>query len=452
MRANVSLGMTLTHTVPSAKAYFGATVGLLALGIGPLLQETLTYVSVNGQTSLPRCEATSFFTGQVIYNTYHGIIISDDIQSGGIADQGLQELEADCSTGNCTFPIFTSLGICSSCGNITDLLNQTCATTSEFETDPICKATFTDDDGSTIWIDNTTVLNSVEYDSGIPRLETYGDSAILALRMLRYDQVEVAHATECAFYYCVRAYQAAVRDHILEQNVTAIWYGTNASIDEQQGIVFSPPPAAWESLNLTQATNFTIDVETWGQIPTWLGVRGTVMSEDGATSTNNSDDLIRHLYDNLHAPNASQDVGGLFADVTMEMSDKMRQLCPANISVHGIVFDVSTILKVQWQWVTFPALVIALTGVFLLWVILDSYRNHAMAWKNSVLPFIFYGRSADVDRLVNEERVEDVEDMEVYANSLKVKLERDERGVWHFGRLRLWHSDAEVDSRSTLHH
>ncbi|KAK5200197.1 hypothetical protein LTR47_008631 [Exophiala xenobiotica] len=417
----------------SMKAYFGAMVGLLTVGIGPFLQETIDYVNVDGKASLLRCESTSFLMGQGMYNTFHGIIESAKSPMGGIADQNLQELNTDCSTGKCTFPIFSSLGICSSCGNITGLLAETCGT--DADTGTICTATFKDDN-TDIWIDNHTVMNSIGYEyNGIPRLDAYGDSGIAAFRMLRYDYAHVAHATECAFFYCVRAYQSAVQNVVLQQNVTTTWFGTKSLVNDRlvDRLVFSPPRSTWESLNLTEPTNFTIDSYTYEQVPQWIAgeLDGTVEEFGGTTTTNKV--MI---------------LSGICSTTWLHRALTRTLGCPTNISAVGTIFDIATVLEVQWRWLAFPALVITLTGAFLLWVMLDTQRNRAMVWKNRVLPLIFCGRSAEIDEFANEKDLEDVDAMELYAKKLNVKLERDDRGIWHFETSQRWNSEGGVESYS----
>lgn len=94
---------------------------------------------------------------------------------------------------------------------------------------------------------------------------------------------------------------------------------------------------------------------------------------------------------------------------TDRLSNKMRMgLLNDPEAVSGQVLQVTACSIIHYSWLTFPAVLVAVTSGLLAWTMLQSSRRQGleMVWKTSILPFIFHG-----DRFV----VQNGEDVSAYS-------------------------------------
>lgn len=94
---------------------------------------------------------------------------------------------------------------------------------------------------------------------------------------------------------------------------------------------------------------------------------------------------------------------------TDRLSNKMRMdLLNTPKAVSGQVLQATVCSRVQYSWLTFPAVLVTVTSGLLVWTIFQSSRRRGreMIWKTSILPFLFYG-----DRFI----VQNGEDVSAYS-------------------------------------
>lgn len=173
-----------------------------------------------------------------------------------------------CPTGNCTWPAYESLAVCSSCVDITDKLerhasniglygllatdNPGLAVTFEGNTAfRLPNGLFIENDNG--WVYNEEINKGANDDVfGAVMMTTLGtgnasktvsmqdlDTLIWAMSMIRVTEdktnssaawPDLPHsAMECALHYCVNSYSAAVKDGILQENATKVVDATRAS-------------------------------------------------------------------------------------------------------------------------------------------------------------------------------------------------------------------------------
>lgn len=95
---------------------------------------------------------------------------------------------------------------------------------------------------------------------------------------------------------------------------------------------------------------------------------------------------------------------------TDRLSNKLRMgLFNNPEAVYGQVLQATVCSKIQYSWLTFPAVLVAVTSGLLAWTMFQSLRRRGceMVWKTSILPFLFYG-----DRFI----VQNGEDMSPYSS------------------------------------
>lgn len=111
-------------------ASWGALIMVVALAMDPFAQEILTYPSRH--VPLPQAESSAWMS----VSESHGDSVSVQGDRGRQATfGGILGFEVPvsngCTTGNCTWPPFTSLGVCSRCTTTTSSILPTCVIPSE---------------------------------------------------------------------------------------------------------------------------------------------------------------------------------------------------------------------------------------------------------------------------------------------------------------------------------
>ena len=118
----------------------GCLIGVMVILVDPLAQQILRYTecsvcaSGNGFAGIPR---TNFFEGHGLDMRYSQSLSSafQDAITVGITAPG-SPVDVQCSTGNCTFPIFDTLGFCSSCEDLSDRVRLKYGNTSQQSSHP----------------------------------------------------------------------------------------------------------------------------------------------------------------------------------------------------------------------------------------------------------------------------------------------------------------------------
>lgn len=81
-------------------------------------------------------------------------------------------------------------------------------------------------------------------------------------------------------------------------------------------------------------------------------------------------------------------------EFTDRLSNKMRMgLLNNPETVYGQIQQATVCSRIDYRWLAFPAVLVAVTSGLLAWTIFRSSRNpgREMVWKTSILPFLFYG-------------------------------------------------------------
>ena len=177
----------------------------------------------------------------------------------GPFDASLQELGTGCISGNCTFPIFNSLGVCSTCRDVLDLVSEARDTNGG-------SCTYSLPNGLLLPV-NVPTINISTTGAGLG-MQSYGDAQIVHFSLIKAP-LGTLFASECTWYWCVRSHQSSILNGVVSVKVTASWYGNKAVLTPgyyngthypgYTDYTFSPPPNVWADLNLTTDTNYTVD-------------------------------------------------------------------------------------------------------------------------------------------------------------------------------------------------
>ena len=149
--------------------------------------------------------------------------------------------QPDCSTGNCTFQIFDSLAICSSCANITDLLKLK---TKAFHTPDLWylynwtlpnKFVVSDWTGSPEVVSTAGSYDLLDLQAGFPIVN------VTAIQPCIKENWDICPATaqECMLHWCVNTYAPEVVNGIFHETVKAsVKYGYTVDPDSSQNATY----------------------------------------------------------------------------------------------------------------------------------------------------------------------------------------------------------------------
>jgi hypothetical protein len=139
-------------------------------------------------------------------------------------------------------------------------------------------------------------------------------------------------------------------------------------------------------------------------------------------------DWMAQLYNNGSATLLT--VNATWAAIADSMTVRVRKSGdPSNSEpAAGLVFQTDTCVSVQWPWITFPAILLILTLVFLLATMAQSMKYTTRhIWKGSPLALLFHGMDQDLSdkcRLVDQ-----LDEMEEKAEHTVVQIKHTEGGL-----------------------
>jgi hypothetical protein len=390
----------------------------VAFAIGPVMQGTLGSAVVTGVATLPRCESTQdgkLPTSGSMFDQYQASIFLSAFKPSGASDETLQALNTNCDTGNCEWPTFSSLALCS---NTTDMSSQV--------------VEGHDGNGT---LRNLTLPNGLYISDIEPGIVSYNGSSTLPTinyNNWRYDPVarfsvmyyhfggdgNNYRAAEGVMYWCVQAYHATVKNTVLASEITSTWYPTELNTSAVP-MILSPPQEQWKALGLTKATNFIVGDYSYGGVP-----------EINLDFINLSLDWNNTFYSPPRQLDAIANLmiesfPDFFTYLAGAMSNRFRgSVCTLTVDGH---MNLVTVLQIQWWYLVLPIATTILVCVFLAIVILESRRHDVKVWKNNILVTLFHGLSEDLRSVHKTSHVLDVPGMEHKAKQVVVCLKKGER-------------------------
>ena len=400
---------------------------------GPFTQKSIGSGQTKTTALTRRCEQSNPEMPVKFYEAFTSSLLSGAWGASSTPDVGdnfQQELNADCPSGECDWPIYNSLAVCSHCVDYTDAVKEVCKhqtgdTEGETYQTYACDRTVTiaettlsinnytcdalNADGTCMWQDPWSM--DVAYDSYVGKGSPDGqfmyapaddpqaaDGALIGgwsiLRNRNQTEYEASH---CALYYCVRSYNSLVSNSMAETQVVSSWYPTHPGTDEwtdgSYNFYMSPDPSTYIDLGMTKPVNYTIwesDFTTTTNIPNWLSynLQGRRVENNfgpngfGCYINGTGVTVVQAIWDNLAARPAGT-VDSLFDYVTNSMTDAFRSTCPQNISAVGYSYRPQTVVAINWGWLALPAAIVVLAPVLLVLVILDCRWHNVIHWKTT---------------------------------------------------------------------
>lgn len=225
-------------------AFWGAALIVCLLGVGVFTQQVITIrgqerdVSDGGvsQATVPishfyenqwQLGATGYKPGdQMPY-----VWTISAIDAGFLYPSNLQQTDTvinlvTCPSGNCTFGLYSTLGLCSKCANITDQV--LCG--NAYKDPKSCPAgELTRLPDNSVSLNATTGVVNITSDDRYPQYSHMSGIGPLVARYVGLGYWEAyAYATECALYWCVETFNATAANSIFNEVVVNKWTNLSA--------------------------------------------------------------------------------------------------------------------------------------------------------------------------------------------------------------------------------
>jgi hypothetical protein len=359
-------------------------------------------------------------------------------------------MTSSCPSGNCTWPPFQTLGVCSSCTNLTDQIKEVFIAPEFFN--GAGPANFYLPNGSNLTTQETLSSDGMTYMNVSTTARMYSQtyrtvddftfnnmsiayadrgSLIIDLLALRLrglsnsgENITVAH--ECMLQYCVKTISAVQRTGELVETEHDSWTNNSEAARKFYLGYLQTDPTAWIPLYFLQPPGqervFRVGHAAQVQMTSWLS------SQFSGTASRQPPNAGKFFgSDQIQGIDAAfdQDETGLeqvMANVANAMTTALRM--SSNEMAQGVVFVSEVYISIQWAWITLPLLLYALAVGFVVSVAWRCGHNtegvKVHVWKNSLLAALFHG--LDHDLLVKVGDLNEQKLIDEAAKDLRVKL------------------------------
>ena len=336
------------------------------------------------------------------------------------SDIQFELLPFTCTTGNCTWPHVQSLGVCSECADVSDLI-----TTSG---------------------DHWIVSNGLELEMKFGIIAsagytTYPDAAKLPnIGPLILKFVAMVHepsssdppfGIDCALYWCIYEWTdtAMVNYTNVTSSQSSIWTDVNAPqtfYHQQDDIVLTPPTCLNDdrvSHSDTSPCVKTIGAYSQTALQNYLvdSFTGHATRNSTTGGWNIDNQFIQVL---LTTAAETTDLLGsytqIISNLATEMTFNIRQQTMDGVNLDYAVGSTSlwvSKFRIRWGYMIIPTLLVVLSAIFLVLVIIRSVGHEK--WKSSSLPLLFHGLKMAPGALP-----ERLMDMKEVVSSTTVHLEK----------------------------
>jgi hypothetical protein len=379
---------------------------------------------------------------------------SIDARMQGAIFNGIYSLNAPgplrCTTANCQWEKFATLAVCGSCKDVTSSTQRTCGN-GTLPGSQECK--YTTPSGKTLdsiafqdahtGFASTRVSStaSTQPDNG----EFWNDTLLMAMAALTVPdifkdkvgqsntEIPAAKVTECELRWCATVYEdMSVSNNELRASKTLgiALQKSKAPLtlnnDNNSTILSAWAPAEIDRTKIPGNATFLVNALDHANTGNYLASLFTIeQATQNANSKNSS------VYDISSALLETGNITQTIENLARSMSTRVRT-GPNTTSTIGQAFHDETLLRVQWLWLILPCLVVVCGVLFMILTILRSRNSEAPVWKSSTLAVLLH----DVrGYLGDDERFEQVEEMDRVAKDVHVRLVREEGDKWVLERM-----------------
>ncbi|OOQ85978.1 hypothetical protein PEBR_23361 [Penicillium brasilianum] len=431
--------IVLFRFLPRHLVTFGCFVLVLAAATDPFVQQVMSIrmrsVNSPSQASIQVCN-TSTYTD---YGEGAGAGMNKvPLASMGAIYSGIFQTQRpsskssmmSCPTGNCTFTPYQTLGFCSRCAKITDSLNS-----SKTDSSVMTNYHYSLQNGLEL---NTAysmpyIMNST---TGLELLKLNVDGAAVILNFTAISSAGSGippepSATECSLFFCLRGYEAFVREGVFSENLISTDVSSNATLSgtrATEDFSLTPETCHYNGTRYDQprehSDKCTYNVN-WLSRLAMANSLSTLLKGQGSLFASYRPDWSSDTIEALYGVNGNYtDINSVFESLASSLTINARShVCEA--TANGTAFTVVSYVHVRWPWLILPGTLVFLSLVFLVITILHT-RNQYI-WKSSPLALLFSDLSIDVPTPLKRDPT--LKGMEDTSKNMEVWLEATQEGV-----------------------
>jgi hypothetical protein len=372
------------------------------------------------------------------------------VYDGVFKPSSANDVSPTCTTGNCTFPLFDTLAVCSKCLDVSSqvVINNAPANPSALE--GIQDVSYSLPGGATIdfsvvfvegnLAQGPSIILTTDFPSNLSKESLGLQDPLFTLVALQFPDVAPQikdgnyystqpTTNECALYFCVNTYNASVVNGVLNSTLISSWTSSTGTptvgaalgstgMDGTQDAVLQAPA---DGVNGNHT--YVIPAGSLANLRAWLNVtlQGTLN-----TSFSEVDGTI-WANDVIQALNETTDWDGLMSSVALSITSYIRSDASGLLGVvhvNGTAYKMETYVHVRWRWMALPIALVGLSIVFLAATILKNEHKSALAWKSSSLALLFHGLEGV------GKGAEGLGQMESVAKHTRVVLRKGGDGEW----------------------
>ncbi|KAI1733682.1 hypothetical protein F4680DRAFT_462947 [Xylaria scruposa] len=382
-------------------AYLGCVIILLALAFEPFSQQLLHFVErvviVDGTQSSVSFSTAYDYQFDGVDGASEVIVGPRDNPMTAAAVNGVYDVVKDppfvCPGTTCTYPTFTTLGLCSECADITKTiavkrLNATYQLYSFTTPNNLTlQASALSDahSGFKHTLTNATArtLNSAFAGLGIPvrtGIIRFPDTQSDGSRSNSQNWMKTMQAYECTISYCGRQYSG--------------WNVTNGTISqgEEKIIKLNNTDDPTKSTGLYRLLKPLDPTESLGDFA--ANNSFLINFLDGE----NMDSILSSIFTISNQVPTTQQIGAsaLYAspDVIKTMDNVARGMSyhmmagPNSTMVYGDVFATLAYMEVHWPWITLLVAIVVVSAACLTAAMWMTYKERQLIWKSSLKPLL----------------------------------------------------------------
>lgn len=356
----------------------------------------------------------------------------------------MSHLSAPCTTGNCTWPITPSLGVCGECRSLRWSAPENC-TGSTYDPSGDQSCIYTLPDNQTLRVGKGDYVNifQVSLSDGV----AYNASSTTIPYILNIEAIGMPYgapawdatlisAQECALWYCIQAYNTSVTSNQQDQKTVETWSQVTFPPDPEGAdingtITFTVIPS---SMNVNRGVSYSVGVDSWhGAQAGFQNIFSQGVIQAGSGGTFNRSVWIDALWAGW---GNNSDMSHLISTVALCMTNNIQQTSPVTTPesrYFGTAYRESLLVQVRWEWLSLPVALVLFSVVFLVVIILKTRSVGLMAWKGSALALLFSG--VDEELKENSKNGLSKPDGLAKATSQSRVALREKDGLWEFENL-----------------
>jgi hypothetical protein len=393
---------------------------------GDLEDGGASYPQANNYTNM----FLDYSSGTALYDQGPTLDMVADINHGMFYtamdfDTQVQLSIANCVTGNCTYKHIQTLGVCSKCADVSNIIGHDEGLYTLY--------------GLTVTMDEEIGLVSSWADAKYPDptvLPGVGPLIAHTTTMARPNLTVEPIGIDCALYWCVwdRSDVTMINWNITN-SVDTFWTDPSVKTIHQQtnNVELTPPTCFNEYSEPIDTTECTKTISPYSQLAlqnfftgSLTGFSGTVVRNTTTGGWGVSSEAMQLIFSTAgFSQNLVADMQLIMNNVGVMMTSNIQQTWPqvGTSYTFGEVWVYTTIFKIRWGYMVFPTLLVVGTIIFMLVTIFKSWGQEK--WKSSVLPLLFHPLAEEVRPGVAPHKMSE---LKAVAENKEVRLERGHLG------------------------